>query len=102
MVEANSGRTNNIRGVYIVDPQNKIQYFNFYPVNIGRNLDEMMRTLRALQVSEKYDVLTPVNWEEGDRVMIPAPETMEAAEALKSKKNPNLEMVTWYMWLKKL
>lgn len=102
MVEAHSGRTNNIRGVFIIDPDNKIQSFNFYPVNIGRNLNEMVRTLKALQVSNKHDVLTPVNWKEGDRVMIPAPETMAEAEALKLKKNPDLEMVTWYMWLKKL
>jgi peroxiredoxin (alkyl hydroperoxide reductase subunit C) len=102
MVEAHSGRTSNIRGVFIVDPDNKIQSINFYPVNIGRNLDEMIRTLQALQVSEKHDVLTPVNWTMGDRVLIPAPETIEEAEKLKLKNDPDLEMITWYMWLKKI
>jgi peroxiredoxin (alkyl hydroperoxide reductase subunit C) len=102
MVEANSGRTNNIRGVFIIDPEDKIQSINFYSVRTGRNLDEIVRILQALQVSEKYDVLTPVNWKPGDQVMIPAPPTLEAAEKLKAKNDPNLEMVTWYMWLKTL
>lgn len=102
MVEANSGRTNSIRGVFIVDPSNKVQSINFYPSTNGRNLEELKRILVALQTSEKYGVLTPVNWEEGKPVMIPSPSTMEEAQKLQKKNDPSLRMITWYMWMKEL
>ena len=102
MVEANSGRSNSIRGVFIIDPSNKIQSINFYPVTTGRNLEEIKRILLALQASQKHGVLTPVNWEPGEPVMIPSPATMEEAQKLQKKNDPSLKMVTWYMWTKEL
>jgi peroxiredoxin 2/4 len=102
MVEANSGRSQDIRGVFIVDPENEIRSINFYSVNTGRNLGEVLRTLIALQTSEKYSVLTPANWNPGDEVMIPSPKTVEESKKLKSKNDPSLKMITWYMWLKTL
>ena len=102
MVEANSGRSNNIRGVFIIDPDNKIRSINFYSVSTGRNFDELLRTLIALQTSDKYNVLTPANWHPGDDVMIPSPGTIDEARKLQSKNDPDLKMITWYMWLKKL
>ena len=102
MVEANSGRNNSIRGVFIIDPDNKVSSINFYSASTGRNLDEIYRTLVALQTSEKYNVLTPANWQQGQEVLIPSPSTIEEAQKLKSKNDPDLRMITWYFWLKKL
>jgi len=102
MVEANSGRSNSIRGVFIIDPDDKIRSINFYSVSTGRNFEEIKRTLEALQLSENKGVLTPANWQPGDAVMIPSPATMDEAKKLESKKDPSLKMVTWYMWLKEL
>jgi peroxiredoxin 2/4 len=102
MIEAHSGRTNNIRGVFIIDPDDKIRSINFYSVSTGRNLEEIMRTLVALQTSDKYSVLTPANWEPGKEVMIPSPASLEDANKLKAKKDPSLRELTWYMWLKTL
>ena len=102
MVEANSGRNNSIRGVFIIDPDDKVSAINFYSASTGRNLDEIYRTLVALQTSEKYNVLTPANWQQGQEVLIPSPSTIEEAQKLKSKNDPDLRMITWYFWLKKL
>ena len=102
MIEANSGRSNNIRGVFIIDPDDKVRSINFYSVSTGRNFEEIVRTLEALQTGDKYNVLTPANWKPGDEVMIPSPGTIEEAQKLQAKNDPSLRMITWYMWMKKL
>jgi peroxiredoxin (alkyl hydroperoxide reductase subunit C) len=102
MVEANSGRSQDIRGVFIIDPDNEIRSIYFYPATTGRNLDEVLRTLLALQTSEKNGVLTPANWDPGEQVMIPSPKTVQESQKLQSKNDPSLKMITWYMWLKTL
>jgi peroxiredoxin 2/4 len=62
--------TRDVRGVFIIDPENKIQSISFYPNNIGRNLEEMKRLVMALQISEKDQVMTPANWNYGDDVLM--------------------------------
>jgi len=66
-----------VRGVFIIDPQNKIQSISFYPTNVGRNLDEVKRTVIALQTAQKNTVLTPVNWEPGKDVLLPYPKSVD-------------------------
>ena len=63
--------TRDVRGVFIIDPDNVIQAINFYPLNIGRNLEEIKRIIIALQTSREQNVLTPANWEKGDDVLMP-------------------------------
>ena len=59
-----------IRSVFIIDPSKMIQTILVYPKNIGRNFDEIIRIIDALQVSEKYKVSTPANWQVGDPVIV--------------------------------
>jgi len=66
-----------VRGVFIIDPQNKIQSISFYPTNVGRNLDEVKRTVIALQTAQKNTVLTPVNWQPGKDVLLPYPKSVD-------------------------
>lgn len=60
-----------IRGVFIIDPENVVRSINFYPMQIGRNMEEIVRIVEALQTADKSHVLTPANWNEGDDVMVP-------------------------------
>ncbi len=60
-----------VRGVFIIDPDNVIQSINFYPLNIGRNMEEIKRAVLALQTSRENNVLTPANWTPGDDVLMP-------------------------------
>jgi len=59
-----------IRSVFIIDPKKTIQTILIYPKNIGRNFDEIIRIIDALQLSAKYKVSTPANWQMGDPVII--------------------------------
>jgi peroxiredoxin 2/4 len=101
MIHSYSSTTKDVRGVFIIDPQNKIRAMFFYPMTTGRNVDEIKRTLLALQESDKHNVLTPANWTPGSEVLIRAPKTTVDAEKLEAKHDPDLRKVTWYLWFKK-
>ena len=102
MLHSTSNLTKDVRGVFIIDPDDKIESFFFYPMNVGRNMDEIKRTLIALQTSEKNNVLIPANWTTGQDVMIPSPKTSADADKLLKNLPPELYYITWYMWFKKL
>lgn len=62
----------NIRGVFFIDPDNKVRAIYYYPNEVGRNIDELKRTLIALQTTyNDKNVVTPANWLPGDDVMVP-------------------------------
>jgi peroxiredoxin 2/4 len=84
-----------VRGVFIVDPQNKIRAVFFYPMEIGRNLDEIERTVIALQTHDSMHVLTPANWKPGEDVFLPY-------EDDKTKKDPDVYRVSWFILAKKV
>ncbi|PLW93711.1 MAG: peroxiredoxin [Marinilabiliales bacterium] len=76
------------RAVFLIDPEGAIRIILFYPQEIGRNIDEILRALKALQVHEKYKVAVPANWPNneiiGDHVIVPpAKSEAEAKERLK-------------------
>jgi peroxiredoxin (alkyl hydroperoxide reductase subunit C) len=102
MIHSYSSTTRDIRGVFIIDPNEKIRAIFFYPMNVGRNIDEIKRTLMALQMADHKNVLTPANWMPGGDVLIPAPKSEADADKLAAKKDPNLRELAWYMWLKKI
>ena len=60
-----------VRSVFIVGPDKKIKLVLTYPMSVGRNFDEVLRALDALQLNAKHNVATPVNWKRGDDVIIP-------------------------------
>ncbi len=95
MIHPNYNSTRDVRGVFIVNPDDIIQAIFFYPNNIGRNIDELLRTVVALQTSATHDVLTPANWKQGDDVLDPLkPSTI--------KKNAGSDDDTWFLKFKKL
>lgn len=102
MLHASSSTTKDVRGVFIIGPDDKIHATFFYPMNVGRNLEEIKRTLIAMQTAEKYAVLIPANWTPGGDVMLQSPKTSAEAEKMSQKNSPDLYSITWYMWFKKL
>jgi peroxiredoxin (alkyl hydroperoxide reductase subunit C) len=102
MIHANTSTTRYVRGVFIIDPMNKVRAMFFYPMNVGRNMDEITRTILALQTSDKNKILTPANWRAGDDVLIPATKNPGDQRDLAKKDFPDLYMLTWYMWYSKL
>jgi len=102
MIHSYSSTTRAIRGVFVIDPNDKIRAIFFYPMNVGRNMDEIKRTLMALQMADGKNVLTPANWMPGGQVLIPAPKTEAEADKLAAKNDPDLKELVWYMWFKKV
>jgi peroxiredoxin (alkyl hydroperoxide reductase subunit C) len=101
MIHPNSSTTKDVRGVFIVDPKNKIRAIFFYPMNIGRNLGEIERTLVALQTADKQQVLIPANWQPGGDVLIPYVKSTADNDPGNLKDDPDYYQLTWYMRFKK-
>ena len=97
---ANSKKT--IRAVFIIDSESIIRMISYYPSEVGRNMEEVKRTLIALQHEDRYDIITPANWQPGQDVMIPSPASIEEANKLETKKSDSLYNLNWYMWFRKL
>lgn len=87
--------TRDVRGVFIVDPDDIIEAIFFYPMNVGRNIDEILRTVVALQTAKANTVLTPANWKVGDAVLDPH-KPSKASEKESSSDNP------WFITFKNL
>ncbi len=75
--------TNTVRAVYIVDPEGVLRQIMYYPQEIGRNIDEIVRSVKALQISDQGDVAMPAGWPENelikDKVIVPPPSDMKTA-----------------------
>jgi alkyl hydroperoxide reductase subunit AhpC len=90
MLPANAGETSEgrtaadnatVRNVYVVGPDKKIKLVISYPMSTGRNFDEVLRVIDSMQLTAKHKVATPVNWKNGDDVIIlPAVTEAEAKE----------------------
>ena len=81
MIHPNADNTLTVRSVFVVDPNDKVRLTLTYPASTGRNFDEILRVIDSLQLTDGYKVATPVNWKQGDDVIIvPALSNDEAAE----------------------
>jgi peroxiredoxin (alkyl hydroperoxide reductase subunit C) len=101
MIHANTNSTKNVRGVFIIDPKNKVRSVNFYPMEIGRNMDEVKRAVIAMQKADKDMVYTPANWNPGDDVIVPYQKAVADAGKISEDPNADSYKVSWYMIFKK-
>jgi peroxiredoxin (alkyl hydroperoxide reductase subunit C) len=100
MLQPNESETAAVRAVFFIDPLLKIRLIMYYPLNIGRNMDEILRALFALQVSDEHKVALPLNWKKGDKVIVPPPKTLKQMEA--RIKDDSCEKVDFYLARKEL
>jgi alkyl hydroperoxide reductase subunit AhpC len=81
MIHPNADEKATVRSVFVIDPDKKIRLTLTYPPAIGRNFDEILRVIDALQASDQYDIATPVDWKKGEKVVVkPSIPTDEARE----------------------
>ncbi len=81
MIHPNANDTLTVRSVFVIDPNNKVRLTLTYPASTGRNFDEILRVIDSLQLTDGYKVATPVNWTQGDDVIVaPALSDDEAKE----------------------
>ncbi len=94
--------TNTVRAVFVIDPEGIIRLMIYYPQEIGRQIDEILRALKALQVSDKNKVALPENWPNNelikDKVIIPPPKDLVEAD---KRRNPE-EGYDWWFTFKSL
>lgn len=82
MIHPDESATEAVRSVFIIDPDKKIRLTMTYPMNVGRNFDEILRVIDALQLADRASIATPADWRPGDKVIIPPSITNEDAEKL--------------------
>ncbi len=100
MLQPNESETAAVRAVFFIDPNKKIRLIMYYPLNVGRNMDEILRALKALQTSDKYGVAMPLNWKPGDKVIVPPPKTLE--EMNQRLNDDSCERTDFYLCKKSL
>jgi alkyl hydroperoxide reductase subunit AhpC len=81
MIHPGEGDTSTVRSVFIIDPNDKVRLTLTYPKSVGRNFNEILRVIDALQVTDKNPVSTPVDWNPGDRVIVAPTVSTEDAKA---------------------
>ena len=101
MVQPNASSTQAVRAVFIIDPKAKIRAVIYYPLSNGRNMDEVMRLILAMQKSDKDGVATPANWQPGDDVIIPPPGSCGMAKERVEKQEDGKYCLDWFMCLRK-
>ena len=100
MLQPNESETAAVRAVFFIDPKKKIRLMMYYPLNVGRNMDEILRALEALQISDKYKVAMPLDWKKGDQVIVPPPKTLAEMDA--RLNDESIEKVDFYLAKKDL
>jgi peroxiredoxin (alkyl hydroperoxide reductase subunit C) len=99
MVMPGESKTEASRCVFVIDPKAVLRAMIYYPLSVGRNMDEFVRLIDALQTGDEHHVATPANWRPGDKVVMPAPNTTELAD---ERAGEGLECIDWYLCKKSL
>jgi len=100
MIMPGESKTETSRCVFVIDPRQVVRAMIYYPLTTGRNMDEILRLIDALQTTDKHGVATPANWRPGDQVIVPPPRTVEAAAERATM--PGIECTDWYFAKKDL
>lgn len=80
MIHPSEDETAAVRSVFIIDPNKKVRLTMTYPMQVGRNFDEILRVIDSLQVGDRCGIATPADWTPGDRVIIPPSVSSEEAK----------------------
>jgi len=99
MIHPAQSNTAAVRAVFFIDPNFKLRALIYYPLNNGRNMQEVLRLVDALQTTDKNKVATPANWHPGDPVIVPPPKTAAAAE---KRMSEGYDCADWFFCKKKL
>jgi peroxiredoxin 2/4 len=99
MIMPGESSTETVRCVFFIDPKGILRAMLYYPLTTGRNMQEILRMVDALQTTDEHKVATPANWKPGEKVIVPAPKTQDSAE---TRMAEGFECVDWYLCKKSL
>ena len=100
MIHPGESATATVRAVFFIDPKRTIRALVYYPLNVGRSIDEVVRVLDGLQTADKHSVALPVNWKPGDKVIVPPPKT--EADVEERNSHSEYERLDFYLNKKSL
>ncbi len=101
MVQPNSSTTQAVRAVFIIDPNGIVRLIMYYPASCGRNMQEIKRTIIALQKADAEAIATPANWQPGDDVILPPPGSCGSAKERVENHGDDVYCLDWYLCFKK-
>ncbi|WP_147641359.1 peroxiredoxin [Staphylococcus nepalensis] len=90
--ESNGSETSRV--IFIIDEDSVVRSVIDYPATIGRNINEILRVIKALKTTDKTEHVTPANWETGDKILAPSPSIIK--DAKNRMENPDYECKNWY------
>ncbi|MEA4868029.1 Selenocysteine-containing peroxiredoxin PrxU [bioreactor metagenome] len=102
MIQPGQSSTKAVRAVFFIDPKGTVRTIIYYPLEIGRNFDELKRTLIALQTADNFKVALPADWRPGDDVIVPTAGSCGVAQSRMSGQEDGVTCHDWFFCTKKL
>ena len=102
MISNDVSSTETVRNVFIIDDKGIIRSIFVYPMNIGRYIPEILRTVTVLQYADQNNCMTPANWAPGNPMIVPPPKTFNALRERNESINKNRNGMSWYLSFKNL
>ena len=100
MISNDVSNTETVRNVYIIDDRGIIRLILVYPMNVGRSIPEILRSLQALQIADSNNAAMPANWVPCEPVIVPSPTTFENLLERNNQINQNRNGINWYLSFK--
>lgn len=100
MVHEPASDTATVRAVFAIDPKRKIRAILYYPMQLGRSVDELLRIFDGLQMADQNSVSIPCDWTPGEPVIVAAPSTLEGARQRAKGEEKGLNVESWYLTTK--
>ena len=100
MISNDVSTTETVRNVFIIDDKGIVRTIFVYPLNVGRFIPEIIRTVQALQIADCSKGSTAANWLPGQPVIVPAPKTFEELQERQNYINQNQNGISWYLSFK--
>jgi peroxiredoxin (alkyl hydroperoxide reductase subunit C) len=102
MIMPGEDSTKAVRAVFVIDPDGVIRAIIYYPLSLGRNVDELLRVVKALQTADHFDVATPADWRPGEPVIVPAAGSCGTAKERMQSHLDGVECADWFFCTKKI
>jgi peroxiredoxin 2/4 len=101
MLQPGESSTKAVRAVFVIDPKGIIRAIIYYPLSLGRNFDELLRVVQALQTADAFSVATPADWRPGDDVIVPTAGSCGVAKERMDGKE-DIKCLDWFFCTKKI
>jgi peroxiredoxin (alkyl hydroperoxide reductase subunit C) len=102
MIMPGEDSTKAVRAVFVIDPKGTIRAVIYYPLSLGRNFDELLRVIQALQTADHFSVATPADWRPGDRVIVPPAGSCGTAKERMDGHVDGVECEDWFFCTKEI